>query len=232
MASQPSSFAYDFIDLGITKGMLLQNMGYAEENSADPHLITILNEVLEHGTAICNIRGGYILTKGIQVDRTNNKIYSHENYFDTGQVVTHQLRRSEQFAWFLCTAGEKISEYSRQLTEKGDLLHAYIVDVLANIVVEQAMDKIQHSMKEIMSDQGLKITNRYSPGYCDWDISEQIKLFGVFPGNYLDISLSESCLMKPLKSISGVIGIGKEVSYNEYTCNLCKDSNCMYRKIK
>jgi hypothetical protein len=76
---------------------------------------------------------------------------------------------------------------------------------------------------------GLHITNRYSPGYCDWDIREQKKLFELLPENFCGISLLDSMLMKPIKSISGFIGIGSNVTFNRYTCNYCKDRNCLYR---
>ena len=36
-----------------------------------------------------------------------------------------------------------------------------------------------------------------------------------------DIHLTDSCLMIPIKSISGVIGIGHNVRRRDYTCNLC-----------
>jgi len=100
------------------------------------------------------------------------------------------------------------------------------------VVVEEAMDRIQADLQQRMSESGLKTTNRYSPGYCDWDLAEQEKLFDVFPENYLDIRLSSSSLMHPIKSVSGLIGIGTDVRYNEYTCNLCDEKNCIYRNRK
>jgi hypothetical protein len=38
--------------------------------------------------------------------------------------------------------------------------------------------------------------------------------------------------MEPVKSVSGVIGIGSEVKFRPYTCNKCDDTNCIYRKFK
>jgi cobalamin-dependent methionine synthase I len=91
------------------------------------------------------------------------------------------------------------------------------------------MDLIQHNLKVEMKGIGMGTTNRYSPGYCDWDITEQKKLFGLLPAVFCGISLTESMLMKPIKSISGIIGIGKEVSFKRYSCNYCKDNHCLYR---
>jgi hypothetical protein len=79
---------------------------------------------------------------------------------------------------------------------------------------------------------GMKITNRYSPGYCGWDVSEQHKLFRLIPDNFCGIRLTESALMDPVKSNSGIIGIGESVKMNPYTCSLCDLKECAYRKVR
>ena len=67
----------------------------------------------------------------------------------------------------------------------------------------------------------LNSTNRYSPGYCGWHVSEQHKFFAFLPQNYCGIELSDSALMKPVKSVSAIIGIGKDCSKRKTTIVLC-----------
>jgi len=45
----------------------------------------------------------------------------------------------------------------------------------------------------------------YSPGYCGWDVTGQRRLFAALRPQRVGISLGTSCLMQPLKSISGVL---------------------------
>jgi hypothetical protein len=52
------------------------------------------------------------------------------------------------------------------------------------------------------------------------------------PDNFCGIRLNVSALMDPEKSISGFIGIGKNVRYYPYTCGLCDMQDCIYRKLK
>ncbi len=229
MVNTPVSFKFNFEELNISGELLPPLMGYDDPASIPDPVLESITELLAHGPEIYNIRGGYVLVDEITVDRQNNTIKSHGQLFETRQIVTHQLKNSERAAWYVCTAGEEISRYTRQLMDEGDLMKGYVADVLANVVVEAAMDRIQSSLENEMTKAGLKITNRYSPGYCDWDIAEQKKLFSVFPENYLDIALSDSCLMIPVKSVSGIIGIGEKVKFNKYTCHLCSDKACLYR---
>lgn len=229
MVSLPVSFAFDFSDLAITASSVLRSMGYKEQDDVPEPVAALTSEVLDLAPSLCSIRGGYVLSEPVVIDRENKRIRSHGHWFMTKQIVTHQLRRSEKLAWFVCTAGEEISGFSRKLMEEGDLLKGYIVDVAANEAAESAMDRIQEALRETMASEGVNITNRYSPGYCGWETSEQKKLFSAFPENYLDVSLTASSLMIPMKSVSGVIGIGREVRFNNYTCNLCDDEHCIYR---
>lgn len=232
MIHAPVTYTFSYDDLAITAGLLEQLMGYTEPGSCPEPISETIEEVMGMGAALCNTRGGYVICDEITVDRENKRIFSHDQWFETRQIVTHQLRRSEKAAWFACTAGEEISATTKSLMQEGDMIRGYVTDVLANAVVEEAMDRIQEHLSGDMDQAGMKITNRYSPGYCNWDIIEQQKLFSLLPEGFLGISLSPSSLMHPMKSISGIIGIGKEVKFNQYTCNLCNDANCIYRNKK
>ena len=79
---------------------------------------------------------------------------------------------------------------------------------------------------------GCNITNRYSPGYCGWDVAQQKELFSLFTSVFDFVRLGDSCLMNPIKSVSGIIGIGKDVKYNNYTCRICDSHNCLYKNLK
>jgi hypothetical protein len=114
----------------------------------------------------------------------------------------------------------------------GDLLTGYVYDVIGSEIVETAADLMQADLASEMAKLGLKITNRYSPGYCKWDVEEQHKIFRFMPYNYCGIRLTPSALMDPVKSVSGFIGIGRDVRYNRYTCNLCDMKDCIYRNKK
>jgi cobalamin-dependent methionine synthase I len=135
-------------------------------------------------------------------------------------------------AVFVCTAGEEIHDLSRHYINEGDMLKGYVYDLFGSLVVEKAMDVIQASLKNEMSLQGDYITNRYSPGYCGWNVAQQKELFSLLPKEFDFVQLTESCLMLPIKSVSGLIGIGPDVSYKDYTCSICDAHHCLYKGLK
>jgi hypothetical protein len=116
--------------------------------------------------------------------------------------------------------------------QEKDFLKGYIYDIIGSEIVEAAADLMQSDMEKNLIKSDLKITNRYSPGYCGWNVAEQHKLFHLIPENYCGIRLTDSALMDPVKSISGFIGIGKEVKNNPYTCRMCSHDDCVYRRIR
>ncbi|NSW95142.1 MAG: methionine synthase, partial [Bacteroidales bacterium] len=91
---------------------------------------------------------------------------------------------------------------------------------------------MQEDLERRLAAEGLNITNRFSPGYCGWDVAEQHKLFSLLPGNFCKIRLTESALMDPIKSVSGIIGAGLHVKRRPYTCNFCDMKDCIYRRLK
>ena len=221
-----TKYHLSFNELSVNPHNTAPLLGY--EGKLPDDILQIVQEVM-HETATCfDICGGYQIFDHITLMEDRKKIRIENVEFTPNKIVHSQLKYSEQIAVFVCTAGERISEWSKQMI-LDDPLKGFIADILGSVVVEAAIDVIQQKLKEEMWHAGIKITNRYSPGYCGWHTSEQQKLFSLFPKDICGIRLTESSLMLPIKSVSGFIGIGASVRFNAYTCDLCEATHCVYR---
>ena len=152
--------------------------------------------------------------------------------FDMGNIILRQLRGSETYALFMCTAGEEFEAFQQRLKTEGDMVRVFIADALGSVIAEKCADQMELTLQESIDKLGWKHTNRFSPGYCGWHVSEQQKLFPLFDGHTCGITLTESSLMVPIKSVSGIIGLGREVRRLDYTCGLCTFEKCYKRKKK
>ena len=112
------------------------------------------------------------------------------------------------------------------------MVRVFIADALGSVVAERCADVMEESLQESIDKLGWHHTNRFSPGYCGWHVSQQQLLFPLFGGNTCGVLLTDSSLMVPIKSISGIIGIGKKVRKLDYTCGLCDFTQCYKRKLK
>lgn len=224
-------FQYHFDELGIVEGDIAELLGFDLETLPEPFPDLIAQGLLE-APGLCSIKGGYKIFENIKINVTDNTILIDDQTFSPAKIVVTQFKNATSLALFVCTAGKKISEHSKQIANEGDTLLSYIFDVIGSVTVEKAMIKIQKKLEQKMKENELCISDRFSPGYCEWSVAEQKQLFSLLPGNFCGITLSDSFLMSPIKSVSGMIAIGKEFKQKGYQCNWCTDKNCYYGKIK
>ena len=180
--------------------------------------------------SMTDIRGTYRITDQIEIGK--QAIVADGTEFKVGKTIRKELTGSEKLAFFVCTAGKAISEKSAVLLKGEDPVLGYVYDVMGSEIVDAVVDKIQQIIQSEAKKEGLKITNRYSPGYCHWSVADQHNLFSLFDENPCGVSLTDSFLMNPVKSLSGVIGVGKEVAFHDYQCSLCTMENCAFRVEK
>jgi hypothetical protein len=225
------TFIFEFRDLNLKASQIEAVLGYQE--GEDRQLVTgLIEEILEESQEISNIKAEYKVFNNIQFINDTRSVEINQISFGIKKIVFGQLKKADSAAIFLCTAGAEIGIRSRKAMQERDFLKGYIYDVVGSEIVEATADLMQADLEKAMIGQGVKITNRYSPGYCGWDVAEQHKLFQLIPANWCGISLTPSALMDPVKSISGIIGIGTDVKSNPYTCRLCDMKDCVYRRVR
>ena len=225
------TFQFSFNDLKLTSHSIETVMGYKEGEDRD--LVSgLIGEIFAEAEDISNIKAQYVIFDDIYLEPASRLLRVNDVSFGINKIIFGQIRKSESIAIFLSTAGSEIGIRSRRAMQERDLLRGYIYDVIGSEIVEAAADLMQEDLKQTMLESGYKITNRYSPGYCGWDVAEQHRLFQLLPENYCGIKLTPSALMDPVKSASGIIGIGRDVKYNPYTCRMCSQDDCVYRRLK
>lgn len=202
-----------------------------DERTDENPVYSEVHSVYDLLLSLCEIRGGYVVFEDIETDFAKGEITLNGSVILPGRKVCAYLRKSEKIALFICSAGEQFSVLSKKAYAGGDYLRGYIIDAFGSVVAEHTADFIHDQIQEFAKTQDLKITNRYSPGYCNWHLSNQKDLFTLLPENPCRISLTESCLMIPIKSVSGIIGMGRDVKRFTYKCQTCNDKDCTYRKI-
>ena len=150
--------------------------------------------------------------------------------FEMGRIIERQLKGSEAYTLFICTSGEEYEAYQQRLKQQGDMVRVFIADSIGSVIAEKCADQMELAVQESIDKLGWHHTNRFSPGYCGWHVSQQQQLFPLFDGKTCGVKLTESSLMVPLKSVSGIMGVGKNVHKQEYSCGLCNFEKCFRRK--
>ena len=205
-------------DLGISLSELYEQMGYEQ---AVPDEAT----VKETDMIIAEV-------KGFLRPRFSFFVQRELPDFAIGKIIERQLKGAEAYAFFICTAGVEYEAFQERLKKEGDMVRVFIADALGSVIAEKAADQMELSLQENIDKLGWRHTNRFSPGYCGWHVSQQQLLFPLFKGETCGVKLTESSLMLPIKSVSGIIGLGPNVRHLDYTCGLCDFKQCYKRKKK
>ena len=148
--------------------------------------------------------------------------------------LSKTLKNCDEIICYIGTLGDGVEDEIQRLMKEKHLAEAYILDAMASVAADNLVGTFHQYMKEVYKKQSKHVTLCFSPGYCDWPITDQKKLFDLFDSNELEVELTDSCFMKPRKSISGVFGITppdsnpKEKSYNP--CSVCNRQTCSARR--
>jgi hypothetical protein len=231
LATDIRHFSYSFSDLSIEARDLELLLGFQPGDVPDP-FPEMITSAFREAPDLFEIKSGYRIMEPVTFHEENLQTEAGGHRFSTGKVVFAQTEKSAQMAFFLGTAGPKVTERCHRLNLSGDAVYSYVLDVMGSVVAGKAIDKMADDLEAEVSRLGWHISESFSPGYCDWDVAEQQKLFPFFPPGFLGITISSSSLMSPVKSVSGIIGIGPGLKRNGYQCRLCNDASCLYGKIR
>jgi hypothetical protein len=130
---------------------------------------------------------------------------------------------------FALTLGEQIDgliEHSQRIS----LAEALILDAAGSFLVEHYASLFEDCLVKELSRQGLQLSTRFSPGYCDWDLKHgQAELSRFLSPHVIGIDLRESGLMSPMKSITGIFIVASSMP-ERTPCAFCLDQDCPHRR--
>ena len=149
-----------------------------------------------------------------------------------GNDIKEVVAESEKVLLIAATLGIYVEKLLRK-TQITDMAKAVVVDEMASVAIEQFMDKIEDELKERY--KGLYFTNRFSPGYGDYPLEKQREVVKILnTEKKLGLSLSDSLLLNPTKSVTAVIGLNKNEVKGKINCTSkcmkCGNKNCPYRR--
>lgn len=225
---ETKEFSVDASELIVNRTLLEHILGY-KVKSAPEAVSHILDNLLAEAPKYINAKCGFRIVPPEAVSISDKTIQCNGIEFHTQPIISKRLQNAQSVAVFVCTIGSSLEQWSKKLMDSSDVLEGYIVDQIGSEMVECVADRLEQILAACVKPFGWKISNRYSPGYCGWSVVEQHKLFSLFPQNFCGIRLTESALMVPIKSVSGIIGLGSKMKAEDYECSICDMTDCFRR---
>lgn len=196
----------------------------------DAEMAARIEETIARIARWCRPRYGYELFEVTRRDGRSIRAGAHT--LNTGGIITRFLQDAEYLALFVATAGGEFQQWLTTETRSGDILREFVANHIGSEIAEATNRAMCAALETACAERGLRIGNPYSPGYCGWDITDQRALFALLPPSPCGVTLSDSCLMTPIKSVSSIVPVGRSVRKEPYGCAICNNSTCYKNNLK
>ncbi len=206
------------------RGEALSLQGIPQDSILPPKILDMYDKAF--GVFQKSVKPAGIITYISAVDLENILTIAGGNIINS--VLSSIFRKSQSLALYAFTLGELISDTISDLFDRNDIALGSMLDSIASAAADRGGSFGENYFLEHLREIGAAAPETkvlmYSPGYCGWNISGQKKLFRYLKPGDIGISLNESLMMIPLKSVSGVLVSGKkEIHYIKEDFDFCRE---------
>ncbi len=214
----------------IDRQKLLSRIGYGDDYEPSARIASLVDDYIENYHDLLSPAYSYTIRNIESVD--GNRVTIGDSIVLESKVISRLLERCERVAVFALTIGNYLEDLVAYLAENGLILQATVLDAVGSGTVEKLAIQVEGKIRINAGIEGLITSRRFSPGYCDWEVSQQELVFRILDGDMAGIRLTESMLMIPRKSVSGIIGIGQPGNdiENYNPCSTCLKKDCPGRR--
>jgi len=149
-------------------------------------------------------------------------------FFAPGKGLAKNLAGCPQAIAFVATTG-MASELQRKRAAVASPAKALVLDAIGTAAIERFCDLL--GQQWVVELRGHYLRPRFSPGYGDLPLALQTPLLDALGAQKnIGITLTESLLMIPQKSVSAIVGVGRAGCTELRTdCSACDKQDCAFR---
>lgn len=214
----------------INPSLVRRYLGYPGSSSEPDKIKSFIFEEIEKGYGLLEPKGGYVVLP-IKGKTQNSVSFQELDYSIKSRNVLKLLKEAEKAVLFLVTIGSALEEKVREYLRSGQVTRGFILDAVGSAAVEGLAEKAERFLNELAEKNGYSCSKRFSPGYGDWSLMAQQDIFRLIDAEKFKVSLTESCLMLPEKSITALLGWSKSSSFNQNVFS-CKECQFIYKCSK
>lgn len=147
-----------------------------------------------------------------------------------GRTAEKMLANCQQAAILVCTLGAEFDQWVRR-EQSRNMTRAVMLDALGSAYVESGCDAAADAIRARFP--AMYLTDRFSPGYGDLPLDVQPRLTALAGASRIGVTLTDSLLMNPQKSVTAVVGIADQPQPARVRgCAYCTmHKTCQYRKV-
>ncbi|MBM3998653.1 MAG: hypothetical protein FJ297_03750 [Planctomycetes bacterium] len=216
----------------VDRSDVLRYLGYPR--GAVPHrrIDAIIDLWIDASEGLADPRAVYRVMPILSIDRASLRVGSDGDDVTFRGSIGEYLGLSRRIAVFVATAGPELERKATERLEANDDCGAMVLSAIGAERAEAAVEAVQDALRDSAIADRLAPMPPYSPGYCGMKLTEQRKLFGLVDATAIGVTLNGDCQMHPIKSLSGLIGLGPadRVADLGSACDHCGHTTCSMRR--
>jgi len=221
----------DNFEVVIDPQIILSVHGYSAEKKPRQTIIDMVSRIAEEAGGLIRPRAIYC---EFQVDRLDTESVTLENgiQFSIGRKISSLWEGSRALGIALYTLGPELEGRVSELIEGGDGMQALNLDIAGTIALGIVGYQVQNMACGRLSAEGVEAGPWLNPGYIDWPLTDQRLIFSMLPAGSIGVTLNDSCMMVPKKSVTICAGIGVSGSSAGFNrCRHCGVAKCQFRRL-
>ncbi len=149
----------------------------------------------------------------------------------TSKKLASHLRGCDRVIAFAATLGSGVDRLMARY-ERVDMSRAVVMQASAAALIEAYCNECCEHFAREAGEQGYFLRPRFSPGYADFSIQYQGDLLRLLDtAEKIGLSMTESCMLVPVKSVTAVIGLTREQTLcTQHKCSVCEKKDCPFRE--
>lgn len=205
---------------------VLRYLGY-HGNKSDEQTIELINSVkLE---IIMSVQPKSIYRE-FELKYISDSIISVGGVCFKSKKLRSHLKNSDRILLFAATLGLQ-SDALVGRYQNVDSARAAVMQAALAATVESFCDDICGDISCEEQEKGYYLRPRFSPGYGDMALESQRDFFKLLDcSKRIGLTLSDSCIMIPTKSVTAFIGLTKDKECNFNSCGGCENIDCAFRR--
>ncbi|MGD0879482.1 MAG: hypothetical protein ABSA01_15230 [Anaerolineales bacterium] len=196
--------------------------------SRRPRLYAIAEKALDEGKELLRPA---VLYRQLDVKETRHDQLILEDQFKvSGEIVSHHLRSAQSIIAIICTIGKELEEHAARISDS-DLSYGLALDGVGSAGVESLANAVCGYFEKENSKDGFRTSMPLSPGMLGWPVEKgQPLIFEILQAGQIGVALNPQYMMSPRKSVSILIGVGKELGNSGDPCDFCvMNAVCRYK---
>lgn len=201
---------------------ILSALGYDHNIKIDEELYKREYALVEKALQdLLTVAKSKVLYKVLAVENPEHKAFLEEKIL-LGKSVNEFLGRPTHVIICGTTLGSQVDQLIRK-AQIESISSAVTIDTAAMVVIEENLDSWVEEIKRLERFKNVYFSPRYSPGYGDMPLTVQKNILQELQSQkQIGLTVSQSGILLPKKSVTAVIGIYDEAFLTTYSnCDSC-----------